>query len=155
MAKFSQDPVDPHQGFEISQFNEVSRDPLLRYHMARSADISQDLLILALICYIKSMKFNSKVFKFQIALCPFCSRLQLEALQERLASAKKPFLRSGPMCCCSWTKVMRLQCTGHITIWLFTWHAVNCHLKFRYHLLIEVRFALKGRNTGDIRPSYH
>ena len=63
VAKFSQDPVDPHQGFEISQFNEVSRDPLLRYHMARSADISQDLLILALICYIKSMKFNFKVFK--------------------------------------------------------------------------------------------
>jgi len=36
---------------------------VLRYHMARSADISQDLLILALICYIKSMKFNFKVFK--------------------------------------------------------------------------------------------
>ena len=29
------------------------------------------------------------------------------------------------------------------------------HVKNRDDLLIEVRFALKGRNTGDIRPSYH
>ena len=103
----------------------------------------------------------------------FCSRLWVEAWREHLASAKKPFLYSGPKCCCSWTKNL-------ISIWFFTWHAskwdisltiaklpVICEYlglakyaivhkpqeKRRDHLLTEVRFALNGRNTGDIRPS--